>query len=74
MQPVSLRQININAATKEILISHPYIRWPLARSIIEYRLQHGSFHAIDELLHLAQMDAALFEKLKPYLKTNYIAP
>jgi len=70
MQPVSLRQIDINTATKEILTSHPYIRWPLARSIVEYRLQHGSFHAVDELLQLAQMDAALFEKLKPYLTSD----
>ena len=48
---VSLHQIDINTATKEILMSHPYIRWPLARSIIEYRLQHGSFHSVSELLH-----------------------
>jgi DNA uptake protein ComE-like DNA-binding protein len=63
----SLHQININTATKEILMSHPYIRWPLARSIIEYRLQHGSFQSVNELLHLAQMDQAKLEKLKPYL-------
>ena len=63
----SLHQININTATKELLMSHPYIRWPLARSIIEYRLQHGSFHSVDELLQLAQMDPVKFEKLKPYL-------
>jgi competence protein ComEA len=67
---VTLRQIDINTATKEILMSHPYIRWPLARSIIEYRLQHGSFHSVNELLQLAQMDASLFEKLKPYLMVN----
>ena len=48
-------------------MSHPYIRWPLARAIAEYRLQHGPFHSIDELLQLAQMDTVKFEKLKPYL-------
>jgi competence protein ComEA len=67
---VSLQQIDINTASKEILMSHPYIRWPLARSIIEYRLQHGSFHSVNELLQLAQMDPAKFEKLKPYLIVN----
>jgi len=70
IQSVSLRQIDINTATKEILISHPYIRWPLARSIIAYRLQHGPFHTISELLQLTPMDAPLFEKLKPYLIVN----
>ena len=64
---VPLHQIDINSATKEILMSHPYIRWPLARGITEYRLQHGSFHSVDELLQLAQMDSVKFEKLKPYL-------
>ena len=67
---VSLHQIDINTATKEMLMSHPYIRWPLARSIIEYRVQHGSFHSVSELLQLAQMDSAKFEKLKPYLIVN----
>jgi len=70
IQSASLRQIDINTATREILASHPYIRWALARSIIEYRVQHGSFHSINELLQLAQMDASLFEKLKPYLMAN----
>jgi competence protein ComEA len=64
---VSLHQIDINTASKEILMAHPYIRWPLARAITEYRLQHGAFHSVDELLQLAQMDPAKFEKLKPYL-------
>ena len=67
---VSLRQININTATKEILVSHPYIRWQTARSIINYRLQHGSFRSVSELLQLAQMDTTQFEKLKPYLTVN----
>jgi DNA uptake protein ComE-like DNA-binding protein len=67
IRSVPLHQIDINSATKEILMLHPYIRWPLARGITEYRLQHGSFHSVDELLQLAQMDPAKFEKLKPYL-------
>jgi competence protein ComEA len=67
LHSVSLRQIDINTATKELLMSHPYIRWPLARGIIEYRLQHGSFHSVNDILQLAQMNPLLFEKLKPYL-------
>ena len=67
---VSLQQIDINTATKEILMSHPYIRWPLALSILNYRLQHGVFHSVNELLQLAQMDPPQFEKLKPYLIVN----
>ena len=67
LSAISLRGINPNSATKEELQSHPYIRWQIAKAIIDYRLQHGGFRTIDELLQLAQMDAARFEKLKPYL-------
>jgi DNA uptake protein ComE-like DNA-binding protein len=67
IRSVSLHQIDVNSATKEILMSHPYIRWALARAITEYRLQHGPFHSVGELLQLAQMDPVKFEKLKPYL-------
>lgn len=62
-----LNQINLNTATKEILQSHPYIRWQYAKAIFEYRIQHGSFHTVDELLQIATIDSAKFEKLKPYL-------
>jgi competence protein ComEA len=71
IRSVSLNQIDINTATKEILIAHPYIRWQLAKGIIEYRTQHGSFQSVDDLLQLAQMDPAKFEKLKPYLTVHH---
>ncbi len=38
IRSVPLHQIDINSATKEILMSHPYIRWPLARGITEYKI------------------------------------
>lgn len=67
LNAASLTRIDLNTATKEILQSHPYIRWQIAKEIIEYRQQHGSFHSEEELLQLALMDQARFEKLKPYL-------
>ncbi len=66
----TLNQIDINLASEEKLKSHPYIRWQIARAIIEYRMQHGGFQSVDELLQLAQMDQAKFEKLKPYLTVS----
>jgi competence protein ComEA len=64
---VSLNQMDLNTATKEMLESHPYIRWQIANAIIRYRQQHGLFQSVDELLQLAQMDSLKFKKLKPYL-------
>jgi competence protein ComEA len=68
MNGVSLHQIDLNNSTREMLASHPYIRWQIAKRIVDYRQQHGGFQSVDELLQLAQMDSATFEKIKPYLR------
>jgi competence protein ComEA len=70
LNPASLNQIDLNSATREILQAHPYIRWQLAKEIMEYRQQHGHFQSVGELLQLAQMDKGKFEKLKPYLMAS----
>jgi competence protein ComEA len=70
LNAVSVRQIDINNATEDVLQTHPYIRWQIAKAIVEYRRQHGGFHDVKELLQLAQMDSAKFDKLKPYVFVN----
>lgn len=62
-----LRTININTATKEDLKAHPYIRWNLANAIIEYRNQHGNFHALEDLEKIVLIDEQTLEKITPYL-------
>jgi competence ComEA-like helix-hairpin-helix protein len=66
----SLRLINLNRASREELQSHPYIRWQIARQIMDYRRQHEIFKSVEELLQLVQMDDLKFKKLKPYLVTQ----
>jgi DNA uptake protein ComE-like DNA-binding protein len=65
--PERIRQIDINSAGTETLQAHPYIRWKFAKMIVEYRNQHGAYHAVEELLQLALMDSAKFKKIKPYI-------
>jgi competence protein ComEA len=67
LNSISVHQIDLNTASKEELEAHPYIRWQLAKRIIDFRVQHGGFQSVSELLQLAQMDPGKFEKLKPYL-------
>ncbi len=62
-----LHRIDLNSATKEMLQSHPYIGWRIAKIILDYRIQHGTFQSADEILQLANMDSARFEKMRPYL-------
>jgi DNA uptake protein ComE-like DNA-binding protein len=51
-----------------VLSQHPYIRYSLARALIEYRNQHGPFANPEDLekLHLITRD--ILNKILPYLK------
>jgi competence ComEA-like helix-hairpin-helix protein len=62
-----LRKININTASKDDLKAHPYIRWNIANSVVEYRNQHGSYKSLDDLKKITLIDDVTFEKIKHYL-------
>jgi competence protein ComEA len=65
-QPAIL-QVNINTADANTLKQHPYIRWNLANRMVQYRVQHGPFSSLDDLLRLEGITPELLEKIKPYL-------
>lgn len=65
-----VKKINVNTATIEELIAHPYIRYKIANLIIQYRKQHGSFTTISDLKNLMPIDDALLIKLGHYLNVN----
>lgn len=64
-----LQKIDLNTATVEDFIRHPYFSPKQARLIVNYREQHGPFRSVDELLKLsAAVDAAWLERVKAYLE------
>jgi competence protein ComEA len=63
----ALRKINLNTATKDELKLHPYLKWPLANAIVEYRSQHGNFKSLDELRQIQVIDETAFKRMLPYL-------
>jgi competence protein ComEA len=63
-----VKKININSATKEQLKDHPYFRWKLANTIVEYRNQHGNFTSIEDLKKIVLVDEKTFEKIRHYLE------
>lgn len=63
----NIQKINVNAATKDELKVHPYIRWNLANAIVEYRIQHGAFKSLEELKNIVLIDEATFNKVVHYL-------
>jgi competence protein ComEA len=64
---VTLHKLSINKATRDELKTHPYLKWPLANSIVEYRNQHGDYHSLEELKRIALIDEVVFNKIAPYL-------
>ncbi|MDP4211158.1 MAG: helix-hairpin-helix domain-containing protein [Bacteroidota bacterium] len=70
IRSANLKKIDLNSAAQESLQAHPYIRWRLAKGIIQYREQHGGFKSVGELQQLAQMDSGKFQKLEPYLEVK----
>jgi len=59
--------ININTASESDLSNHPYIRSKIAKSIVAYRFQHGSFNEIADLLKIDLIDQTFFDRIRPYL-------
>lgn len=67
-QSNSFKKININTATLDELKQHPYIRYNLARLIVAYRTEHGSFSSAGDLQKMSFMTDSIYHKLKPYLE------
>ena len=65
-----LKMIHLNTATADELKQHPYIRYNLAATIVQYRHQHGKFLAIADLKKIVAVDEALYAKLAPYLSVE----
>ncbi|QNL52155.1 helix-hairpin-helix domain-containing protein [Olivibacter sp. SDN3] len=62
-----IRSININEAEYETLIKHPYIKPKDANVIVQYRRQHGTFNALEELLSIDLFNDEYLLKIAPYL-------
>jgi len=65
--PGNIRKIDINSAEQEMLKVHPYIRWQMANALVAYRDQHGSFHSVEDLAKLENIDYDALKKMIPYI-------
>jgi competence protein ComEA len=66
----NIKKININTATADEMKEHPYIRYQLANTILQYRTQHGNFVVIEDIKKIMLVTDELFVKLAPYLTVN----
>jgi competence ComEA-like helix-hairpin-helix protein len=63
----NIQKINVNTATIEQLKKHPYVTYPIASSIVNYRLKHGLYKEANDLKETGTINDASLEKIKPYL-------
>jgi DNA uptake protein ComE-like DNA-binding protein len=63
-------QINVNTVDLAELRNHPYIKWNIANAIINYRLQHGEYGSLEDLLKIQIITPDVFARLIPYLRLN----
>jgi competence protein ComEA len=63
----NVRKINVNTGTEEELKAHPYIRWQLAKVIMEYKKQHGNYKSLEELKKIMVINEEIYNKITPYL-------
>jgi competence protein ComEA len=60
-------QLNINTASVESLANIPGIGTKISEAIATYREAHGTFKSVSDLVNVEGIDAALLEKIKPFL-------
>lgn len=63
----SIKKIKINESGFDELSKFPYIGYKLARIIINYREQHGSYKSKEDLLKIHLMNHKIIDKLEPYI-------
>ncbi len=66
-QPLVYDKIFINRIGIDSLAKHPYIRYKKARTIVNYRIQHGPFEKIEDLGNILILDLDFLRKIEPYL-------
>lgn len=62
-----VHKLNINTADIKQLEYHPYIKYYLAKAIVNYREQHGLFSSLNDLHKMAAIDDSAYSRIIPYL-------
>lgn len=62
--------VNINQASKEVLMSLPGVGEVTANDIIAYRNEHSGFSKIEDLMNVSGIGEATFERLKDLISIS----
>ena len=62
-----IKQIDVNKATWQELVAHPYIDSPTANILLNYKKAHGSITSFDFIIENKLMTQETLDKITPYL-------
>ena len=68
--PAAVAAVDINAASADQLMSLPGIGAAKAAAIVQYREEHGPYHAAEDLLEVKGIGEALLRKIRPSITTG----
>lgn len=63
----SIKKLNVNTASYQELVSHPYFDAYLTKLILRHREKNGPIRNLDELQQITHAYPELIEKLRPYI-------
>lgn len=67
INPLLITKININRVDFEGLRKFPYLTNKQTNAVIQYRIQHGIYHSIDDMKQIVILDEVILRKIEPYL-------
>lgn len=67
IDPTTFSYININEVTLNRLGRHPYIKWKEAKTLLNYRFQHGPFLKLEDIKKCGVISDSTYLNLAPYL-------
>lgn len=62
-----VKKIEINHVEMKELAAHPYFTFQMAKLVVNYRLQHGPYSSMDELLKSKGIEIEDVRKVEPYI-------
>lgn len=67
IDPANFSYININEVKLNRLGRHPYIKWKEAKTLLNYRFQHGPFLKLEDIKKCGVISDSTYLNLAPYL-------
>ena len=67
INPLLITKTDINHVDFEALRKFPYLTNKQTNAVIQYRIQHGNYHSLNDMKQIAILDEVILRKIEPYL-------